>query len=139
MSPQDGTSAAAARIRQARIPALKSLEEFGYEHRRSLERATMAHLGAPDFIAARENAVFPGPPGTGSPSSPPRPNGPTGRPGPTRPAGWRRSRSGSIPLPVVDEVGHVPVEPEAADLFFQPVSNRSERASLIVTSNKPFD
>ena len=31
-----------------------------------------------------------------------------------------------------------PTEPEAANLFFQLVSSRYERASLIVTSNKPF-
>ena len=32
----------------------------------------------------------------------------------------------------------LPFEPEAANLFFQLVSSRYERASLIVTSNKPF-
>jgi DNA replication protein DnaC len=32
----------------------------------------------------------------------------------------------------------VPFEPEAANLFFHLVSSRYERASLIVTSNKPF-
>jgi hypothetical protein len=42
------------------------------------------------------------------------------------------------PLLVVDEVGYIPFEPEAANLFFQLVSSRYERASLIVTSNKPF-
>jgi DNA replication protein DnaC len=42
------------------------------------------------------------------------------------------------PLIVVDEVGYIPFEPEAANLFFQLVSSRYERASLIVTSNKPF-
>jgi hypothetical protein len=39
---------------------------------------------------------------------------------------------------VSDEVGYIPFEPEAANLFFQLVSSRYERASLIVTSNKPF-
>jgi hypothetical protein len=39
---------------------------------------------------------------------------------------------------VIDEVGYIPFEPEAANLFFQLVSSRYERASLIVTSNKPF-
>jgi hypothetical protein len=34
--------------------------------------------------------------------------------------------------------GYIPFEPEAANLFFQLVSSRYERASLIVTSNKPF-
>ncbi len=40
--------------------------------------------------------------------------------------------------PIVDEVGYIPFEAEAANLFFQLVSSRYERASLIVTSNKPF-
>src|SRR4051812_28904128 len=43
-----------------------------------------------------------------------------------------------VPLLVVDEVGYIPFEPEAANLFFQLVSSRYERASLIVTSNKVF-
>ena len=47
-------------------------------------------------------------------------------------------RLGRYPLLVIDEVGYVPFEPEAANLFFQLVSARYERASLIVTSNKPF-
>ena len=45
---------------------------------------------------------------------------------------------GRIPLLVIDEVGYIPFEAEAANLFFQLVSSRYERASLIVTSNKPF-
>jgi DNA replication protein DnaC len=43
-----------------------------------------------------------------------------------------------VPPIVVDEVGYIPFEAEAANLFFQLVSARYERASLIVTSNKPF-
>src|SRR5881398_803455 len=43
-----------------------------------------------------------------------------------------------IPCLVVDEVGYIPFEPEAANLFFQLLSSRYERASLIVTSNKVF-
>ena len=38
----------------------------------------------------------------------------------------------------MDEVGYIPFEAEAANLFFQLVSARYERASLIVTSNRPF-
>jgi IstB-like ATP binding protein len=45
-------------------------------------------------------------------------------------------RLGRYPLLVIDEVGYIPFEPEAAILFFQLVSARYERASLIVTSNK---
>jgi DNA replication protein DnaC len=39
---------------------------------------------------------------------------------------------------IVDEVGYIPFDPQAANLMFMLVSRRYERASLIVTSNKPF-
>jgi len=52
------------RIRAARFPARKSLEEFDFEHARSLKRDTIAHLGTLDFVTARENIVFLGPAGT---------------------------------------------------------------------------
>src|SRR5438874_1464185 len=48
------------------------------------------------------------------------------------------ARLGRYPALVVDEVGYIPFEAEAANLFFQLVSARYERASVIVTSNKPF-
>ena len=53
------------RIRAARFPARKSLEEFDFDHARGLKRDTLAHLGTLDFVAAKENVVFLGPPGTG--------------------------------------------------------------------------
>src|SRR4051794_31567525 len=53
------------RIRAARFPARKSLEEFDYEHARGLKRDAIAHLGTLDFVTAKENVVFLGPPGTG--------------------------------------------------------------------------
>ena len=39
---------------------------------------------------------------------------------------------------IIDEVGYLPFDADAANLFFQLVSSRYERASLIVTSNKVF-
>jgi len=42
------------------------------------------------------------------------------------------------PLIIIDEVGYIPFEPEAAKLFFQLISSRYERASVIVSSNKAF-
>ena len=53
------------RIRAARLPARKSLEEFDFDHARGLRRDTVAHLGTLDFIAGKGNVVFLGPPGTG--------------------------------------------------------------------------
>src|SRR5947199_5483576 len=53
------------RIRAAKFPARKSLEEFDFDHARGLKRDQVAHLGTLDFVAAKENVVFLGPPGTG--------------------------------------------------------------------------
>jgi hypothetical protein len=53
------------RIRHARFPARKSLEEFDFDHARGLKRDVVAHLGTLDFVLAKENVVFLGPPGTG--------------------------------------------------------------------------
>jgi DNA replication protein DnaC len=145
------------RIRAARFPARKSLEEFDFDHARGLRRDTVAHLGTLDFIAEKGNVVFLGPPGTG------KTHLATGIAVRACQAGHRvafatasqwvdrlaaahasgklqaeLARLARYPLLVIDEVGYIPFEPEAANLFFQLVSGRYERASLIVTSNKPF-
>ena len=145
------------RIRAARFPSRKSLEEFDFDHARGLKRETIAHLGTLDFVTARDNIVFLGPPGTG------KTHLATGLAIRACQAGHRvlfataaewvarladahhagrlqpeLARLGRYPLLVIDEVGYIPFEPEAANLFFQLVSARYERASLIVTSNKPF-
>ncbi|MBB5913926.1 hypothetical protein BJY24_002793 [Nocardia transvalensis] len=49
------------RIRAARFPSRKSLEEFDFDHQRSLRRDANTHLGTLDFVTARENVVFLGP------------------------------------------------------------------------------
>jgi DNA replication protein DnaC len=41
------------------------LEEFDFDHARGLRRDLIAHLGTLDFVTARDNVVFLGPPGTG--------------------------------------------------------------------------
>jgi DNA replication protein DnaC len=145
------------RIRAARFPARKALEEFDFDHQRSLKRETMAHLGTLDFITARENAIFLGPPGTGKTmlaiglgiracQAGHRVAFATAAEWVARLATAHHQgrlqaeiiKLGRTPLLIVDEVGYIPFEPEAANLFFQLVSARYERASLIVTSNKPF-
>src|SRR5512134_432918 len=145
------------RIRAARLPARKSLEEFDFDHARGLRREVIAHLGALDFVTARENVVFLGPPGTGKThlaigltiracQAGHRVAFATASEWVARLADAHHAgrlqaelvRLGRYPLIVIDEVGYIPFEPEAANLFFQLVSSRYERASLIVTSNKPF-
>jgi DNA replication protein DnaC len=39
-------------------------------------------------------------------------------------------------LLIIDELGYLPLEPNAAHLFFQLISRRYERGSLLVTSNR---
>ena len=39
-------------------------------------------------------------------------------------------------LLIVDELGYLPFEPSAAHLFFQLVSRRYERGSMLITSNR---
>ena len=43
---------------------------------------------------------------------------------------------GKPKLLIIDELGYLPLEPNAAHLFFQLVSRRYERGSLLVTSNR---
>ena len=49
------------RIRAARFPSRKSLEEFDFDHARGLKRDTIAHLGTLDFVVAKDNVVLPRP------------------------------------------------------------------------------
>src|SRR4051812_24152934 len=54
-----------ARIKTARFPARKTLEDFDFAFQASIRRDTVLHLGQLDFLAGRENVVLLGPPGTG--------------------------------------------------------------------------
>ena len=53
------------RIRSARFPARKTLEEFDFTFQRSVRKQVVEHLGQLDFLHSRENVVLLGPPGTG--------------------------------------------------------------------------
>ena len=51
------------RIKAARFPARKTLEEFDFTFQRSVKRQIVEHLGQLDFLHARENVILLGPPG----------------------------------------------------------------------------
>jgi DNA replication protein DnaC len=146
-----------SRIKAARFPARKTLEEFDFAFQTSLRRDTVLHLGQLDFLAGRENIVLLGPPGTGKTHlaiaisiraclAGQRVQFATATEWVARLGAAKRQngldaelrRLSFIPLLVVDEVGYIPFDPEAANLMFSLVSARYERASMIVTSNKPF-
>jgi DNA replication protein DnaC len=50
----------------------------------------------------------------------------------------RLTRYTNVDLLVCDELGYVPVDTRAVDLFFQIISRRHEKASTIITTNLPF-
>src|SRR5215217_4918452 len=54
-----------SRIKAARFPARKTLEEFDFAFQHSIPRNQVLHLGQLDFLAGKENVVLLGPPGTG--------------------------------------------------------------------------
>jgi DNA replication protein DnaC len=50
------------RIRAARFPAYKTLEEFDFTFQRSVKKQVIEHLGQLDFLHAKQNVILLGPP-----------------------------------------------------------------------------
>ncbi len=156
LSPAYETGAE-SRIRAAGFPSRKLLEEFDEDHPRSFDRETLGRLGKLDFAAARRNAVFVGAPGTGKTHLAIGLGVRACQAGHrvlfATAAEWAARLSGAraegrlaeelaaldrYPVLIVDEVGYLPFDADTAQLFFQLVAHRYERASLIVTSDRPL-
>ncbi|MDH4116909.1 MAG: ATP-binding protein, partial [Acidimicrobiia bacterium] len=53
------------RVKAARFPQTKTLDDFDFSHQRSVSRPQISHLHQLDFLREAHNVIFLGPPGTG--------------------------------------------------------------------------
>lgn len=146
------------RIKQARFPAVKSLDSFDFLAIPSLNQPLVLELARCEYVERRENIIALGNSGTGK----------------THVAlglglaacqqglsvGFTtasalvhelmearderrllqvQKRLAALKLLIIDELGFVPLSKTGAELLFEVFSQRYERGSTVVTSNLPFD
>jgi DNA replication protein DnaC len=146
------------RIRQARFPAVKSLDTFDFAALPSLNKLLVLELARSEYILRRENIIALG-------------NSGTGKSHVALALGLAACQRGfavgfttavslvnqlleardekrllrlqtqlaGCKLLIIDELGYVPLSPTGAELLFEVFSQRYERGSTIVTSNLPFE
>jgi DNA replication protein DnaC len=146
-----------SRLKQARFPWVKSLEQFDFDFQPSIDRKALRELAGLTFVERAQNVVLLGPPGVG------KTHLAIGLGVKAVEAGYsvlfltfealmsrlvrarHENRLDRIlqqltypKLVVLDELGYLPLSREEASLFFRLLVRRYERGSLIVTSNKGF-
>lgn len=147
------------RIKQAcfRDPS-KTLDAFDFEFNRKMNRRLVFDLATGRFIAQREDALFLGPPGTGKSHLAQAIGAAAIREGhrvlyreahtlleelaEAAVEGERKEKMGefaTVPLLILDDLGMRKLPATAAEDLLELVMRRYERASTLITSNRPVD
>ena len=146
------------RIKEARFPAVKSLDSFDFTAILSLNKTLVLELARSEYLARKENILLLGNSGTGKThialalglAACQRGHrvrfitaaALVGELIEARDEKYLRrfqKQLAAHELLVIDELGYVPLSKTGAELLFETISQRYERSSTLVTSNLPFD
>lgn len=139
----------------AKFPFVRTLDDFEFDAQPSLDAKLVRELALSRWVANGDNSLILGPPGVGKTHLAVG----LGRAAITRgystlfvPASAlvadlsKAHQDGELDeriafyakpkLLIVDEIGYLPLEKDAAHLFFQLVARRYERGSMLLTSNR---
>lgn len=146
-----------ARIKGARFPVIKTLEQFNWNWPKKINRLAVQNLFRLEFLAQKANAVLLGTVGVGKTHLATALGYAACMEGHSvlfagaievindlqaaqKNGGLKRALKQYLrpALLILDEVGYLPIDQKGADLLFQVISQRYERGSIVLTTNKPF-
>jgi DNA replication protein DnaC len=142
----------------ARFPFVRTLEGFEFEAQPSIDPGKIRDLATCRWVANGDNVVLLGPPGVGKTHL----EVALGREAVARgytvqfttamellgslvkgqQQGTLEARLAQYSKPkllIIDELGYLPLEPQAGHLFFQLISRRYEQGSVLISSNRPVE
>ena len=145
------------RIQEARFPAVKTLEEFDFQSVPYIPAAMVRNLSEGGYLTRKEPVIFLGETGTGKTHlavglgvaacrQRKRVRFTTAAEMVTELIEAQnqlqltrvRNRWTRYDLIIIDELGYVVMPDAAAELLFQVIAGRAEKAAVIVTTNLPF-